>query len=47
MKKMFLFIAVVVASAAFADVCSVKMFPGEKWWGVCNSFGREMPFSEK
>ena len=23
------------------------MLPGEKWWGVCNSFGREMPFSEK
>ena len=47
MKKMFLFIAVVVASAAVSDVGSVKMLPGEKWWGVCNSFGREMPFSEK
>lgn len=23
------------------------MLPGEKWWGLCNAFGREMPFSEK
>ena len=21
------------------------MLPGEKWWGLCNNFGREMPFS--
>jgi alpha-glucosidase len=25
----------------------VKMLPGEKWWGLCDNFGREMPFSEK
>ena len=24
----------------------VKMLPGEKWWGLCNAFGREMPFTE-
>lgn len=23
------------------------MRPGEKWWGLCNGFGREMPFTEK
>ena len=47
MKEKILFIAVAATSFAFADVCSVKMLPGEKWWGVCNSFGRDMPFSEK
>ena len=25
----------------------VRMLPGEKWWGLCNSFGREMPFTER
>ena len=25
----------------------LKMLPGEKWWGLCNAFGREMPFTEK
>ena len=24
----------------------VTMLPGEKWWGLCNAFGREMPFTE-
>lgn len=47
MKRMVLFFAVATASAVFANVRSVKMLPGEKWWGVCNSFGRDMPFSEK
>ena len=23
----------------------IKMLPDEKWWGLCNNFGREMPFS--
>ena len=23
------------------------MLPGEKWWGLCNAFGAEMPFAEK
>ena len=31
----------------FADTCTVKMQQGEKWWGLCNSFGCEMPFTEK
>ncbi|MBQ3809236.1 MAG: glycoside hydrolase [Kiritimatiellae bacterium] len=25
----------------------LEMLPGEKWWGLCNAFGREMPFTEK
>ena len=47
MKKV-LFVG--VASAAFfvfADVCTVKIRRNEKWWGLCNNFGREMPFTEK
>ena len=45
-------IVVIVAACAFAALCradslSVKMLPHEKWWGLCNSFGREMPFTEK
>ena len=45
-------IVAIVAACAFAAPCradslSVKMLPGEKWWGLCNSFGREMPFAEK
>lgn len=34
-------------SFSFVDAHSVKMLPGEKWWGLCNAFGREMPFTEK
>ena len=30
-----------------ADSLSVKMLAGEKWWGLCNNFGRQMPFTEK
>ena len=26
---------------------SVTMLPGERWWGLCNAFGREMPFTER
>ena len=38
-------IVVIVAACAFAASCragllSVKMLPHEKWWGLCNNFGR-------
>ena len=23
------------------------MLEGEKWWGLCNNFGRDMPFAEE
>ena len=26
---------------------AVTMLPGERWWGLCNAFGREMPFTER
>ena len=29
-----------------AGTLRVKMLPGERWWGLCNAFGREMPFTE-
>ena len=39
-------LACVVATAvASADGCKVTMYPGEHWWGVCNSFGTNMPFT--
>ena len=49
MKKIVVVIlaACACAVACRADSLSVKMLPGEKWWGLCNSFGREMPFAEK
>ena len=30
-----------------ADSLEVRMLPDEHWWGLCNNFGRNMPFSEK
>ena len=38
--------ALSLATNALAESRTVKMLPGEKWWGLCNSFGREMPFTE-
>ena len=37
--------AAVCALSAGADSLSVRMLPGEHWWGVCNSFGTNMPFT--
>ena len=46
--RMILAAAIAFASLeAMADTLSVKMLSGEKWWGLCNGFGREMPFTEK
>ena len=42
-----LFAAALAATACVrADGLSVKMLSGEKWWGLCNNFGRDMPFTE-
>lgn len=38
--------AFVVLSAHAAER-TVRMLPDEKWWGLCNDFGRQMPFTEK
>ena len=38
-------VALVGACPSCADTLSFDMLQGEKWWGLCNSFGREMPFS--
>ena len=41
------FVLGTAVQGAVADSCMLKMHPGEKWWGLCNNFGREMPFTEK
>ena len=41
-----IFLLAPVAACAFAAGAaslSVDMLPGERWWGVCNSFGTNMP----
>ena len=42
-----LMFSIALAATVDAESLSVKMLPGEKWWGLCNNFGREMPFTEK
>lgn len=37
----------VVSLAAFADIRTVDMEPGENWWGAANFFGTNMPFTAK
>ena len=47
MKRVQFSLVALAASSlmAFADPFMVKMLPGEHWWGVCNSFGTNMPFT--
>ena len=47
MKHCLLMVAILEGGFALADSLAVSMLPGEHWWGVCNDFGREMPFTEK
>ena len=47
MKHCLLIVAILEWGFALADSLAVSMLPGEHWWGVCNDFGREMPFTEK
>ena len=37
----------VAALCTSAGSLEVRMLPDEHWWGLCNNFGREMPFTEK
>ena len=39
--------ALCCAGGLRAGDCRVKMLPGENWWGLCNNFGRQMPFNAK
>ena len=39
--------AVLTALASDAAIREIAMRAGEQWWGVCNDFGRDMPFTEK
>ena len=36
-----------LGTPAVAGSLEVRMLPGEHWWGLCNNFGRAMPFTEK
>ena len=35
------------ACSVLAGTATVKMAPGENWWGAANFFGAKMPFTEK
>ena len=45
MKKITLLLVALGGFSAFAEARMVKMLPGEHWWGVCGSFGTNMPFT--
>lgn len=48
MKKLIFTLALAVGGLALAEETrTVPMLPGEKWWGVANSFGTKMPFDAK
>ena len=47
MKHCLLIVVILEWGFALADSLSLKMLSSERWWGVCNNFGREMPFTEK
>ena len=47
MKNLTLLAAMAVSCAATAGVKSVRMEPGENWWGAANYFGTNMPFTAK
>ena len=42
-----LFASFCLAMSVQGGALSVQMLHGERWWGLCNNFGREMPFTEK
>ena len=45
MKKLFFHFVVATVFCTWGKTLSVPMFPDEHWWGVCNSFGTNMPFT--
>ena len=42
-----LFLCVFAGSAFAAESRTVRMLDGERWWGVANAYGPEMPFDSK
>ena len=46
-RDIFLPACFAAALCAFGGTATIEMQSGEHWWGVCNNFGREMPFTEK
>ena len=45
MNKTLLIAVFVSTVCVHAEELSVKMLAGERWWGLCNNFGRQMPFT--
>ena len=46
-RDLFLSACFAAALCAFGGTTTIEMQSGEHWWGLCNNFGREMPFTEK
>ena len=44
-KRLSVLVGCVVACVA--EAATVKMAPGENWWGAANYFGTQMPFTER
>lgn len=44
-RLLLLFVCLMAPVISYADVREVAMALGEHWWGVCNSFGTNMPFT--
>ncbi len=44
-KNLALCTVALCAGIALADTATVKMLPGEGWWGAANFFGTNMPFT--
>ena len=46
MERILLSMAIgICAAECLAGVRTVRMLPGEGWWGLDNDFGRQMPFT--
>ena len=44
-RDIFLPACFAAALCAFGGTATIEMQSGEHWWGVCNSFGTNMPFT--
>jgi len=45
-RDLFLSACFAAAFCAFGGTTTIEMQSGEHWWGLCNNFGWEMPFTE-
>ncbi len=47
MKRLLSLGSLLIGLSASAGTLSVKIAEGENWWGLCNGFGGQMPFTAK